>query len=84
MNYNRLNKSQLIETLNSKDEEISKLVDHIIKVEQTNSDRIQTLKKEANLFVKDFISLIRFVYENGCKARRALGTISKPILISKT
>jgi|OM-RGC.v1.033234768 hypothetical protein len=82
MNYNRLKKDELIEIVKTKDAEINKLVDHIISLEQSSADRINTIKSEAGLFAKDFVALIRYVFEQGVRLRKAVDSLKKPLLTS--
>ena len=83
MNYTKLNKQQLVNTLKEKDQQISNLVDHIQKIEQTNSDRLESIKDEVGLFAKDCISVIRFVFELGVSSRKAIDTVKRPVLLPK-
>lgn len=84
MNYNKYNKSQLVSQLKEKDREISKLVDHILLIEQSNADRLERAKSEVGLFLKDLVAVIKFTFELGAKTRKSLAELNRPLLVQKT
>ena len=80
MNYQRLNKTQLLALVKEKDDEISKLADRILDLEMTHEKRMESLKAELNYFMRDLLSVIKFVFELGVKTRKSLHSVQLPVL----
>lgn len=83
MNYQRLTKNQLVSSLKEKDQEISKLVDHILELEKTHADRYESLKTELSLFARDFMAFTRFIFELGVKTRKTMSSVTLPVIVPK-